>query len=208
MVTRQSRTGNHVKDAASRIAIILGHPDAGAGHFCHALARAYGGGAEAAGHAVRTIAVGELNFPLLRSKHDFDKGEPLPCILEAQEIIRWASHLVIIYPLWLGTMPALLKGFLEQVFRPGFAMQPPKSGHVWEKMLKGRSARIVITMGMPAPVYRWYFGAHSLKIVKRNILGFAGIGPIRSSLIGLVEASGEKRERWLERMHALGRGAR
>jgi putative NADPH-quinone reductase len=81
---------------------------------------------------------------------------------------------VIVYPLWLGTMPALLKGFLEQAFRPGFAFDTKPKG-LWNRRLKGGSARIVVTMGMPAFFYRVYYRAHSLKSLKRNILEFCGI---------------------------------
>jgi putative NADPH-quinone reductase len=105
-------------------------------------------------------------------------------------------------------MPALLKGFLEQTFRPGFAFATDARGP-WSKRLKGRSARIVVTMGMPALAYRWYFGAHGLKSLERSILGFCGIRPIRASLFGRVEAADDrKRERWLARMRGHGRRAR
>lgn len=78
-----------------------------------------------------------------------------------------------------------------------------------KKLLKGKSARIVVTMGMPAWMYRWYFGAHSLKSLERNILGFCGIGPIRETLVGLVESSGDaKHQKWLRRMRELGRRGR
>jgi putative NADPH-quinone reductase len=88
-------------------------------HFCHALAKAYGDGAIVAGHEVKSIAVGELDFPLLRSKRDWDNGEVPPAVAAAQQDIAWSQHLVIIHPLWIGMMPATLKGYLEQVYRPG-----------------------------------------------------------------------------------------
>jgi putative NADPH-quinone reductase len=100
-------------------------------------------------------------------------------------------------------MPAILKGFFEQVFRPGFAISYAKGG-MWRKLLKGRSARIVVTMGMPALIYRWYFGAHSLKSLERNILGFCGIKPIRESIVGMVEGSPSRRDKWLARMREHG----
>lgn len=192
---------------ARRIALIQGHPDPDGEHFCHALVAAYAQGAREAGHEVRLIEVATLDFPLLRRKEDFDSGTPPGAIRQAQETIAWAEHLVIVYPLWLGTMPALLKGFLEQVFRPQFAFE--QSGRGWRKRLTGKSARIVVTMGMPALIYRWYFGAHGLKSLKRSVLGFSGIGPIRESLIGMVEAEdGERRGRWLETLRRLGREGR
>ena len=106
----------------------------------------------------------------------------------------------MIHPLWIGMMPAVLKGFLEQVYRPGFAVGKGKDGQ-WANLLKGRSARIIVTMGMPALIYRWYFGAHSLKSLKQN-LALTGIKPSRH---GSVEAMGDaKRRQWLASVRALG----
>jgi putative NADPH-quinone reductase len=187
-----------------RITIIQGHPDPVDNHLCHALAEAYRNGAESAGFEVRTVAVGSLTFPLIRNKEDFEHGERPDVVQEAQSMIRTSDHLLIVYPLWLGTMPALLKGFLEQVFRYDFAFDPDSRGR-FKKLLKGRSARVVITMGMPALAYRYYFGAHSLKSLERNILKFAGISPVRESLFGMVENVGDAtRGKWLHQMRALG----
>ena len=190
------------------IAILQGHPSGTGDHFCHALAEAYARGAVEAGHEVRRIDIAKLDFALLRSKADWDDGMPPPDIQNCQTTIAWADHLVIIYPLWLGDMPALLKGFLEQVMRPGFATSKVVGGMKWKTLLNGRTARIVVTMGMPSLVYRWYFGAHSLKSLKRNILRFVGIRPVGDSLIGMVEGSEHGRQKWLGRMHTLGRSAR
>jgi putative NADPH-quinone reductase len=192
----------------THIAIIQGHPTSGGGHFCHALAEAYAEGAFAGGHQVRFITVADLDFPLLRSKADWDKALPPAVIAEAQRTLAWAEHLVIIYPLWLGGLPALLKGFLEQALRPAF-MTGGREGASWKSVLKGRSSRIVITMGMPAFAYRWYFGAHSLKSLKRSILSLVGIGPNRHTLIGMIEGmSDAKRTAWLDAMRILGKRAR
>jgi putative NADPH-quinone reductase len=191
-----------------RITIIQGHPDPADHHLCHALAEAYRAGAESAGFEVRTITVGSLTFPLIRSKEDFEDGERPDEIREAQSMIRTSDHLVIVYPLWLGTMPALLKGFLEQVFRYDFAFSPEAGGR-FRKLLAGRSARVVVTMGMPALAYRYFFGAHGLKGLERSILKFAGISPVRESLFGLVENVGDAtRRKWLQKMQDLGRAGR
>jgi putative NADPH-quinone reductase len=188
-----------------RISIIQGHPDAAVRHYGHALADEYAKGAEDGGHEVKRIEVAQLDFPFLRTKDEFEKGLPPESIKQAQEAIGWADHLVIVYPLWLGTMPALLKAFFEQVFRPGFAFEYGESGRTPTKRLTGKSARIVVTMGMPAFAYRWFFSAHSLKSLERNILGFSGIGPIKASLIGSIEGMNEKqRAAWLDEMRGLG----
>lgn len=188
------------------ILIIQGHPDGSQPHLCHALAAAYADASRQAGHAVRSVDIGALDFPLLRSKADWDQGAVPPALAQVQEDIRWAQHLVFVFPLWLGGMPALLKGLLEQVARPGFALPRPGEGKGMEKLLRGRSARLVVTMGMPALVYRWYFRAHSLKALKRNILGFVGIAPISETLVGMVEnMSDQRRAGLLEKLAQLGR---
>jgi putative NADPH-quinone reductase len=158
---------------------------------------------------VQRVTIAELEFPWLRTKEEFDSSPVPPALRPCQEAIGHADHLVIVYPLWLGTMPALMKAFLEQVFRPGFAFGMAEPAKMWTKRLRGKTARIIVTMGMPALVYRWYFGAHSLKSLERNILGFSGIGPIRESLFGMVEGvSHAKRQEWLTRLRKLGRLAR
>ncbi len=191
-----------------KILVVDGHPDRDEGRFCHALAIAYKEGCASGGHESRHIRVSEINFPLLRTSQEFENGQLPPDIKHAQDALLWCDHMLIVYPLWLGTMPALLKGFFEQVFRPGFAFDQNTKG--WPKgNLSGKSARIVVTMGMPGWVYRWVFGAHSLKSLERNVLRFAGIKPIRESIYGMVEAvSDGKRAGWLTEMRELGRKAR
>jgi putative NADPH-quinone reductase len=208
---------------SKRIAIVQGHPDSSMEHFGHALAAAYGEGARAAGHELKCVEVAKLTFPVLRSAVEFYLGTPSEDIVVARETIRWADHLLIAYPLWHGHFPALFHAFLEQTFGPGFAVAG-RQGKMPKKLLTGKSARIVVTMGMPAPFYRWYFRAHSLKSLKRNILEFSGIGPIRVTLVGGLGAGavgGQDLERferdfptlagakvrdcWLEKLRLFGR---
>jgi putative NADPH-quinone reductase len=180
-----------------RIAIIQGHPDPTDRHLLHALADAYAEGADAGGHEVRRVEVAKLEFSLLRTQADFETGAIPTGLVQAQGDMRWAEHWVFLFPLWHGTMPALFKGFLEHIFRPGFAMEYRKGGFP-RKLLAGRSARIVVTMGMPALMYRWYFGAFGLRGFERSMLSFAGIKPIRENLYGLTFADERKRVRWIE----------
>jgi putative NADPH-quinone reductase len=191
----------------TRIAIIDGHPDPDPARFVHALADAYAAGAREGGHEVARIEVAKLDFPILRSQQEWMEGEPVPAIAEAQDTLRRADHILLLYPLWLGDVPALFKGFLEQVARPGFAFRY-RDGGFPEKLLKGKSARIVVTMGMPAPFYSLVYRAHSLKSLERNILRFVGFGPVRHSIVGSVASSAAHRTRWLARVRELGRRAR
>lgn len=189
------------------VLLVQGHPDSGERHLCHALEDAYADGALAAGHDIRRIRIATLDFPLLRSQQEWEHGALPPSLADAQEAIRWSEHLVFFFPLWLGDMPALLKGFLEQVARPGFAFSGERNAFT-RKGLTGRSARVVVTMGMPAVVYRWYFRAHSIKSLERNILGFVGIAPVHESLVGMVGNMKQRdADKWFARMGKLGRMA-
>jgi putative NADPH-quinone reductase len=143
--------------------------------------------------------------PVLRE--GFERVQALePDLQSAHDAMLAADHLVIIFPLWLGTLPAILKGFLERVPQPDL-VEPAKQGK-FMKILKGKSARIIVTMGMPGFIYRWWFGAHAVKMLKRNILGFVGVHPVRTSIYGSIEGAGDdRRRRWLKEIEALGREA-
>jgi putative NADPH-quinone reductase len=187
-----------------KIAIIQGHPDPAGGHLCHALVDAYAESAVSGGHSVSRIDVAHLDFPLLRTEADFEKAPTPESLKDASDLIAAADHIVIVFPLWMGTMPALLKGFLEQVMRPGFvSANREKRGP--KKLMTGRSARIVVTMGMPALAYRFYFFAHGVSNLRRNILKFVGFKPVRTTYFGMVgNVDPAKTERWLNQMRALG----
>lgn len=188
-----------------KILLIQGHPDASVRHFGHELEDAYAEGAEALGHEVRRIQVAKLDFPLLRSQVEWEKGDLPAGLAEAQQAVQWCDHLVLFFPLWLGDMPAVVKGFLEQVFRPGFAFGREENRAFASKGLSGRSARVVVTMGMPAVIYRWYFRAHSVKSLERNILGFVGFAPVNETLVGNVgNIDAKSAERWIEKLATLG----
>lgn len=163
-------------------------------------------GAHDAGHLVRSINVARLDFPLLRSQQEWEEGFLPAGLQQAQEDIRWAEHIVLFFPLWLGDRPALLKGFLEQVARPGFAFEREGSKTSFgKKGLTGRSARVVVTMGMPALLYRWYFREHSIKSLERNILSFVGIKPVHETLVGMVASINEADvKKWLDKLRKMG----
>jgi len=158
-------------------------------------------------HPVTTLTLATMGFDLLRDPADFATAPPAD-ILKAQQAVTDANHCVIIYPLWLGTMPALVKAFFEQLSRNEFAIE--QSGEGWpRKMLKGRSAHVIITMGMPATAYEVFFGAHGLKAFESGILGMAGFKPIRDTLIGRVETMKPREYQALfDRMERYGRDAR
>jgi putative NADPH-quinone reductase len=192
------------------IAIIQGHPDSGARHFGHALADAYASGAREAGRQVELIEVAKLDFPFVHNRHDLESDDVPDAIRAAQSVIADCDHLLMIYPVWNGGTPAMLRAFLEQTFRPRFIFPDTKHGESLgfvsalkqRKALAGKSARIVATMAMPAFVYRWYFHPHP----ERNTLRLSGLKPVRETLIGLVDArDGTTRADWIGKMHEFGR---
>ena len=174
--------------------------------MCHALAANYNVGAQNAGHTVKHVNVAELDFPLLRTQKDFESGTVPASLKPVQSDVLWAEHLVIFFPLWAGDMPALLKGFFEQLMRPSFSGE--HASFFDKKVLSGRSARVVVTMGMPAIIYRWYFRAHSIKSLERNPLGIIGIAPVHETLIGLTgNMKPADAAKWLTKLKRLGERA-
>lgn len=188
------------------ILLIQGHPDVNQHHLCHALEDAYSKGANlAGGNEIRRTYVAALDFPLLRNQHEWEHGVLPPSLEPAQTAIKWAEHIVFFFPLWFGDVPALLKGFIEQVARPGFAFSAEGENLFGRKELTGRTARVVVTMSTQALMYRWYFRAHSIKSFERNTLGFVGIGPVRETLIGAAgKMDQETTRKWLAKLEKLG----
>lgn len=193
-----------MKSETANIAVVLGHPDTQS--FCGAIARAYAAGARAAGATVREVNLGELAFdPVLR--HGYNQIQPLePDLVQAQETIRWADVVVFAYPNWWGSIPALLKGFFDRAFLPGFAFKYRENSALWDRLLAGRSGRLLVTMDTPNWYYRLVFRQPGHQMMRRTILGFSGIKPVRQATFGPIRNSaGPARERWLSRAEALGR---
>jgi putative NADPH-quinone reductase len=185
-----------------RILIIQGHPRRES--YCFALADAYKNGAKDSGAEVREIIVRDLEFnPIFDGdRHQTDLE---PDLIEAQEQIRWAEHLVFIYPNWWGTMPALMKGFIDRAFSSGFAFKYRSDSPWWDRLLKGKSARLIVTMDTPPWYYRFVFHQPGHHAMKNTILEFCGVKPVRISSIGNVRSSDlRQRQKWLERVEMLG----
>ncbi len=186
------------------VCILQGHPHSAARHLCHSIADAYADGARSAGAKVRRIDLGSMDIAMLRDPADFALPPP-DAVVAAQQAIKASAHIVVVYPLWLGTMPAVVKAFFEQLCRNNFAIETDAQGGWPRQMLKGKSARVIVTMGMPATAYKLFFGAHGVRGFESSILGMAGIKPIRETLIGGVGAlSRNKAEATLSRIRSLG----
>ncbi len=130
-----------------------------------------------------------------------------PLSKPAADAIVGADHIVLVFPLWLGTVPALAKAFLEQVIRPGVAFSYETYGA--KKLLAGRSAHIVVTLGMLAWLYRTLYCGHGIRGLRRNVFKFVGFSPVRTTMFGMIENSSEAtKSRWLGMMRKDGAKAR
>lgn len=188
---------------SKKILLIQGHPDSES--YNYALHLAYKKGALESGAEVREIFVARLNFNWNLQYGYRKRTELEPCLLEAQDSIKWAEHIVIIYPVWWGAVPAVLKGFFDRVLLPGFAFKKKENSLWWNRLLKGRSARIISTLDQPAWFYWLFNGAPSDKAVKRMTLQFCGINPVRITNIGPIRLSKDKyRSDWLKKIESLG----
>ncbi|TBU79420.1 NAD(P)H dehydrogenase [Pseudomonas daroniae] len=186
-----------------RILMIIGTPKSDS--LCHSLAEAYALGARTEGHVVRQIRLGEIAFdPVLHE--GYTQSQTLePDLLEAQRQIHWAQHLVFVYPVWWGGLPALLKGFLDRVLLPGFAFKYRSNSQLWDKLLSGRTADLLVTLDTPNWYFRWIYGAPAHRQMKRTILGFCGIKTLRLAQFSPVRPSSEtQRQNWLRRAELLG----
>jgi NAD(P)H dehydrogenase (quinone) len=186
-----------------KILIILGHPARKRRSLCEALANAYKEGAIESGHEVCLYKVADKQFDPIMHEGYGEEQAAEPDILEAQERIRWADHLVFVYPLWDYMIPALLKGFLERTFTRGFAYLE-RDSQKKRKLLAGKSARLIQTSGMPAFLYRFWYRAHGAKAL-RDVLGFCGIRPVRATYFGMIETADDaRRKQWLNKIKLLG----
>lgn len=188
-----------------KIAVIVGHPRAGA--YCEALGDAYADGARAAGHDAEVIKLSGLTFdPILHV--GFGEQELEPDLVAAQQAIGAADHTVWIWPLWLGYPPALMKGFLERVLTPGFAVEKLDGPPFYRPLLKGKSARVIVTMQMPALMFRFLVFARAARTFSNQVLKFVGMRPVRRTYFGMVEHVGDERRRqWIEEVREMGRQA-
>lgn len=186
-----------------KILLINGHPDKESFNF--GLSEAYKKGAEKSGAEIREIKIRELDFnPNLQFGYR-KRTELEPDLLEAQDNLKWADHIVWVYPVWWGSVPAIMKGFLDRVLLPGFAFKKKEGSLWWDKYLKGKTSRLICTMDQPTWYYSIYYGAPSHKMMKKLTMQFVGVKSVKITAIGPIRLSSDKfREKWLKKVEQLG----
>jgi putative NADPH-quinone reductase len=188
----------------NKILVILGHPKTDS--FCGALFKAFIEGAAGSGLDVREIRIGELIFDPILWK-GYDKTQELePDLVKCQDDILWAEHIVLVYPTWWGAMPALLKGFIDRIFLPGFSYKFHEGSKFWDKLLSGRSSQLLVTMDTPPWYYRWVYRSPGHNQMKRTVLEFCGIKVNKITEFAPIKGSNhKKREKWLKVAKDLGK---
>lgn len=183
------------------ILVILGHPNQDS--LCAALSEQYAQGASTHTN-VQVLRLSELEF--VASSQGFNKPLALePDLEHAQQLILWADHLVFVYPTWWGNMPALLSGFFERVLLPGFAFKYRKNSSLWDKLLQGKTARIITTMDSPVWFHYLSTFAPGIHALKKAVLEFCGVARIKTTIFPQVKnSSSAKRQAWLVQAKQLG----
>jgi len=187
------------------VLLILGHPSKNS--FNASLLEVYKKGAMEAGAEIKTIYIGELVFnPNLAEGYNKREENILEDDLkDAQSKISWASHIVFIYPTWWGSLPAVTKGFFDRVFLPGFAFKYHKGNPLPEKLLKGRSLRVISTMDTPKFWFNLIYGRAEYKMLKQLVFAFVGFSPVRFTTIGSARTNTPAdREKWINKIYKMG----
>ncbi len=187
-----------------RIVVIDGHPDKES--LCASLAQQYKKGADATGAECELVKLTDIAFsPVL--KNGYRKRTDLePDLQKAGGLITKADHLVFVYPNWWGTYPALLKGFIDRLFLPGIAFEYQEKSPLPKKLLTGKTARLIVTTDTPAWYYALVFRKPGHRSMKKCILGFCGIKPVKITSLGSVKKSTEaQRNAWLNKVEELGK---
>ena len=187
-----------------KILIINGHPNKKSFNF--GVAESYKNGVlQNIKAEIKEIVIADLHFnPNLEFGYQ-ERTELEPDLLDAWEKIKWADHLVWIHPVWWGGLPAITKGFIDRLFLPGFAFQPRENSIFWDKLLKGKTARIITTLDQPGWYYWLMTGRPSVNQLKKATLEFCGIKPVKVTYIGIVKTSNENlRNKWLQKVEKLG----
>jgi NAD(P)H dehydrogenase (quinone) len=191
-----------VEEATMRIYVLFAHPDPQS--FNGRLADAYCDAAVAAGHEIRRDNLFELNFdPILRA--GLKRVQPLENdLIAAQANLSWCERFVLIYPVWWGNVPALLKGFFDRTLYSEFTYRHDVKDPRWSKLLEGKSGHIITTSDAPAAWLRSEYRDADIHAVRNATLQICGMKPVQVTRIGGVkDLSPVKRQNWLTRVAAM-----
>ncbi|XDD47054.1 NAD(P)H-dependent oxidoreductase [Leptospira sp. WS39.C2] len=188
------------------ILIVLGHPNLNS--YCAQLANTYVEAAKSSGHEAHLLNLTELNFDYnLKFGYHKEKKQTLePDIVKSQSLIQNANHLVFIYPSWWASMPAILKAWIDRVFLPGFAFAYQKHSPFPKQLLKGKTARIIITMDAPTWYYKWVNRSPGVQLLKHGTLQFCGVKKVKVTYLDQIRfRNHETLSKWIQNIEQLGK---
>jgi len=188
------------------ISVILGHPDNGS--FNHAIAGTVVETLTRVGHEVTFHDLYDEEFePILPAK-EIAKDAPLTFFIEEHcAEIAEADGIVIVHPNWWGQPPAMLKGWIDRIIRPGVAYEFDEVDNgegAPVKLLKAKAAVVFNTSNTPIKRELEIFGDPLETIWKNCVFGLCGIKNFQRRNFGVVVTSTqEKREQWLEEVQEI-----
>lgn len=183
--------------------IINGNPNENS--FSAAIVERYWKGTVNAGKDCEVLHLSQLDFDLVLKGGRELLGQLEPDIEKAQELIKNADHLVFVFPIWWGAYPALMKGFIDRTFLSGFAYKHDEHTKRLVRLLKGKTARLVVTMDTPKWFYSLFYKSFGLRAMKQGLLQYCGISPVRSTVFSPINSAGlVQRRKWLLKVEQMG----
>lgn len=185
-----------------KILVLLAHTDITS--YTAQLADAYESAAKNAGHEVVRVNLGDLNFDPILHK-GYKEIQPLePDLISLQERFKEAEHIVILYPNWWNTMPAILKGLFDRFWLPGFAFNFDKTTHKLIQHLQGKSARVIVVAGTLSPFQTWWKYGDYTNEIRHSILEFAGLTTKVTAFGPCERTTQDCRTKWMREVEILG----
>lgn len=187
-----------------KILVVNGHPDKQSLDF--ALSEAYITRAKKAGGEVKVINIADLRFnPNLQ--YGYRKRMDLePDLVSALEDIRWADHLVWVFPVWWCGYPAVMKGFIDRTFLPGITYENVEGKPLPKKLLKGKTGHMIITSDTPSWYNYLYLKRPTINQFKKGVLQFCGVSPVKVTSFSVIKgSSAERRAKWISKVSECGR---
>ncbi|MGA2919427.1 NAD(P)H-dependent oxidoreductase [Methanoregula sp.] len=188
------------------ISVILAHPRPGS--FNHAITDTAVVTLREAGHSVIVHDLYAEQFDSLLPAGEISRDAPLPPGIAAHcSEISSADGIVIVHPNWWGMPPAILKGWIDRVLRPGVAYRfaETDSGEgIPIGLLKAKAVIVFNTSNTPAVREQEVFGDPLERIWKDCIVSFCGVPVCHRRMFGVVVTStAEQRKAWLEEARQL-----
>lgn len=185
--------------------IIYNHPHEGS--FCSAIREAVHSGLKKGGHPCKVINLDKDQFdPVMRGKdlkafvmagrmgeEGLEGVDPI--VLRYMKKLHWAEHIVMIFPVWWMTMPAMMKGFVDKVIFPGVAYKM-EDGKLVSTLSDLRQVTVISTMNTPSDIYKDLFGNSLEGSLIKGTFNQIGIHDVRWISLNMVKQSGDER-RWL-----------